>query len=42
MRPVSMIRPGVREGGASYVSKTDMVAALMTVCEHAHSPCCCP
>jgi len=29
MRPVSMIRPVTRDGGASYVSKTDMVAALI-------------
>ena len=29
MRPVSMIRPSTREAGAAYVSKTDMVAALI-------------
>ena len=29
MRPVPMIRPGTREGGASCVSKTDMAAALI-------------
>ena len=29
MRPVSMIRPSTRETGAAYVSKTDMVAALI-------------
>ena len=29
MRPVSMIRPATGEAGAAYVSKTDMVAALI-------------
>ena len=29
MRPVSMIRPPTREAEAAYVSKTDMVAALI-------------